>query len=460
MLQCWTRSDKAAAREADGESQQDSWLTAQLKFTRDQLDKKSSLCDQLAGELRRLQAELESKSSAQDGREEQCSPPRSPALPRSPARSPREQPLSPASRFLRVPSLDDSNFRRIEVQQLQQELAKERELHQEALRLLQAQREDRDHNVCELQQEMRDLGAGWEQREEDILSIQFSMVELQNRLKDQAALVAENADAFQIASEDLAEKEDDLEKASHRQQELLKEMNEVSGQLQAKVKQLSQELEGSKASYRALEQQTSSVVQRLEADRDVLSCELKRATAEDLQDVPDSAEEPETPRRKLAAAEAYIADLTMALERSRLLEHQDRGQEYRTSQAMSRTFARGGPNYAEETPSGFSFGEKHADLEEPDSGQTSLHVTPAVPSVLIAAEIDLGPPAGRATLTVAPWQTRSDFDSIVHEFLAHHRVKPVFEKALVHYLDDVEKQATTFPTLVTANISDIYNRYG
>ncbi|CAJ1376510.1 unnamed protein product [Effrenium voratum] len=59
-----------------------------------------------------------------------------------------------------------------------------------------------------LQEELRNLSDGLEAKEEEMLDIQFSMVELQNRCLDQGALVEENADAFQKASEELAEKEE------------------------------------------------------------------------------------------------------------------------------------------------------------------------------------------------------------------------------------------------------------
>merc|ERR1719282_441089 len=56
-MTCWTRSDKPERLDDD------SWLTQQLKRTRDQLDKKSKFCDQLAGELRRLETDLDARNS-------------------------------------------------------------------------------------------------------------------------------------------------------------------------------------------------------------------------------------------------------------------------------------------------------------------------------------------------------------------------------------------------------------
>lgn len=79
-------------------------------------------------------------------------------------------------------------------------------------------------------------------------------------------------------------------------------------------------------------------------------------------------------------------------------------------------------------------------------------------SVLIAVELDLG--TRNATLNVAPWQTVADFDCIVKDFLCEHQVRPIFASVLVQYLEDVEKDATTFPVSVQASIADIYSKYG
>ena len=74
---------------------------------------------------------------------------------------------------------------------------------------------------------------------------------------EKQALVVENADAFQKASEELAEKEEALENATARQQELMAQMNLVSSELQAQVLQLSRDLELSKASNERLQQHAS-----------------------------------------------------------------------------------------------------------------------------------------------------------------------------------------------------------
>lgn len=489
MFACFTRTDKLSA-EAD--PCQDAWLTEQLKFTRDQLDKKSSLCDQLAAELRQAQEQLEAKEKAQ-----------LPFVERVPA--PEEAPELSDGEDSKSPPLSPRPCRdlQLEVETLKDELLQEREAHRQTTILLEASKERHARKVTDLQQELKNVSAGLEQKEEDILSISFSMVELQNRLRDQGRLVMENADAFQIASEELADKEEDLEKAVARQQELLKEMNSVSSELEAKVAKLTQELDGSKASYQALQEQTCSVIRSLETHRDKLIEELQKTKLEAAAEISSlkqqlqafqgsrQASEDPTFADGLASAQAKISELSAKLELSRTLERQaaDKLKEYKDS---VQNIASGRPSFAEMPASlrspRVSFGSRRlclgedelasprsppardfsgssvpADEDNTPERQTSNDgpaVIPAVASVLIAVEIDLGPGIGRATLTVAPWQTRSDFDTIVTEFLSHHRVKPVFTQAVVHYLEDIEKQATTFPAMVQASLDEIYNHYG
>ncbi|CAE7539374.1 unnamed protein product [Symbiodinium sp. CCMP2456] len=232
VLACFTRTDKPA------EEKVDVWLTEQLKFTRDQLDKKSRQCEQLDAELRRL----------------------------------KEQRL--VVRPEELEALKESH--RQELERLSQELANERDLHQEASRLLQGQREQRDAKVQMLQEELRNLSDGLAQKEEDMLNIQFSMVELQNRCSDQGALVEENADAFQKASEELAEKEEALEQAIQRQQELRQQMSAASTALQGQVRQLSQELEHCQAAKSTAQ----SALSRLQDENASLAAQLLQANTE------------------------------------------------------------------------------------------------------------------------------------------------------------------------------------
>ncbi|OLQ07271.1 hypothetical protein AK812_SmicGene9378 [Symbiodinium microadriaticum] len=376
VLACFTRTDKPA------EEKVDVWLTEQLKFTRDQLDKKSRQCEQLDAELRRL----------------------------------KEQRL--VVRPEELEALKESH--RQELERLSQELANERDLHQEASRLLQGQREQRDAKVQMLQEELRNLSDGLAQKEEDMLNIQFSMVELQNRCSDQGALVEENADAFQKASEELAEKEEALEQAVQRQQELRQQMSAASTALQGQVRQLSQELEHCQAAKSTAQ----SALSRLQDENASLAAQLLQANTE-----------MESLRERLHEQEAAAVRRQTQLE-DEIQERAGAGSDRRSTPEPGADHGAGAaPSFCE--------------------------ATPLVPSVLIAAEIDLGPASsGRATLTVSPWQTSSDYNSVVKEFLAHHRVKPIFEKAVVLYLEDLERSATTFPLLVKASLTEIYSRYG
>jgi len=431
---------------------------------------------------------------------------------------------------------------------LRKSLATEKELHQETFRLLQAQRVAGDDQKSELQQELENLSLSLEQREEDMLSIQFEMASLQNQLSDRWKLVVENADAFQHASEELADKDEKLEDANKAHETLMAEFNNVSSKLQEKVAKLTQELDGSRAAYQALEEQTRSVVKRLEVDRDALSAELERVRLEngkevaDLQDMLKTCEAAgEQQRLKMEAmleqveaesaslktelevqlglqqsqgkaaaskieavvhetskqhdrqmrelqdhlaemterhevAEAQRIDLTQALERSRLLERQalEMAEEYKkileTHETSKQMIAKTG--FTTAAPLNEVSGDDDAVIEpdfkalkaqqstenmSPTGGVDLEHVV--MPSVLIAVELDLG--MGRsATLNIAPWQTRSDFDSAVHEFLDQQRVRPIFAPALVQYLEQVETEAVTFPAKVKAELMDVYSRYG
>ncbi|CAE7202083.1 unnamed protein product [Symbiodinium natans] len=81
-------------------------------------------------------------------------------------------------------------------------------------------RSGKNKEVQMLQEELRNLSDCLAQKEEDLLNLQFSTADLHNRCDDQGALVVENADAFQKASEELAEKDEALEHALQMQQAL------------------------------------------------------------------------------------------------------------------------------------------------------------------------------------------------------------------------------------------------
>lgn len=190
---------------------------------------------------------------------------------------------------------------------------------------------------------------------------------------------------------------------------------------------------------------------------------------------------------RLAWAEVQVSDLTAALERSRLCERQaiERAQEYRTSLELHLEFGAEGflaaappgnetplsplsvgtvtklaRGFSRRTVSGDDFDAWRGVSASVAAAGAEAADEVALPSVLIAVELDLGQRAGMATLRVAPWQTRSDFDAVVREFLGKHRVKPVFTEALVKYLEEVENQASTFPAYVKADLAELYSVYG
>lgn len=356
-MSCFVRADKPI--------DEDSWLTQQLKLTRDQLDKKSRFCEQLARELKRLEADLgkrneaaretrsllratnselqaaalagavaraehEEEATALRARAEAFQAGASASFAHSPRRSEaRAVNEGAAARALAAAAQAAALAAERDAEALRIELARERELHDEAVRLLKAQRDWASAEVDEVQQEMKTLSTGLEQKEEEMLSIQFDMVSLQNRLKDQTQLVISNAEAFQTAAEELADKDELLTQALKRQEELLEQINSMSEQLQTKVAHLSQELEGSRAAHKALEEQTRGAVDRLETDRDALAAELKRARVEanaqlaalrkELQHREAAAEEQrslleEEHRRALAASEEEAARIQAELE--------------------------------------------------------------------------------------------------------------------------------------------------
>jgi len=88
----------------------------------------------------------------------------------------------------------------------------------------------------------------------------------------------------------------------------------------------------------------------------------------------------------------------------------------------------------------------------------SASSSPKLPSLLIAVELDLGRTS--ATLSVALWQSCSDYPGIVAAFLQAHGVRPVFVGTLVRYLEEVEATAEILPVRLKANLADLHGRYG
>jgi len=559
---------------------------------------------------------------------------------------------------------------------LQQLLDQEREINDESARQLQVLRKEGSADAQALAQELEQLSGAMEEREEEMMDIQFSMAELQNRLKDQFVLVGENADAFQQASEELADKDEKLTKAVEEQEAMVASMNDITEKLQAKIQSLSTELENRKESYRTLEEQTGRLLKKVEEDRDSLASELTRLRAEDARDISDLRAEVErtqaaanvlatelqtskanaaalheewdsrlrqtvalsdaklreveaqaecreaelqeelrslTARHALSArnaqerervlmleknahaaaaqewssqlaqamqsasqqkaylegqlseerasnarmtvelngahegssrspskqppaqdaevmlkqradeceklrnlahvhalkarqdkeelqaligvekdragqfsaklsdtqeqvvaltyklnsAEAQVMELTASLDRSRLLERQalDRAQEYHSSLQLFREF--GHEDFMAAAPRAESMHDDSVVIDDfPIRREPSLvdgELRPAVPQVLMSVELDLGgrteKGGKKATLTIAPWQTRADFDQVVQTFLQENRVRPVFADSLVRYLEQLEADASTFPVRVSGSLGDIYNKY-
>mmetsp|Transcript_103190 Transcript_103190/g.205040 ORF Transcript_103190/g.205040 Transcript_103190/m.205040 type:complete len:633 (+) Transcript_103190:51-1949(+) len=599
MASCWLRS---------GKLDDDGWLSKQLKNTREQLDRKARLCDQLAHEVHALQSDLEARAGATRDLRKQLSAAnaelRAAAHSNAVERAAHsEQAMCGTSLQMEeevsrlreaLSQLDESHvmsrekalneaqaarelceaesrLKDVEMERVRDDWDRQKSLHEEAVRLLKGLQQTRAHEVNELSMELTSVSVGLEQKEDDILSIQFEMVDLQNQLRDQAQLVIENADAFQQASEELADKDEKLEVAAARQEQLLAQMSEVSLQLQEKVTQLTQELEGSRKAYHALDERTRLVVAGLESDRDALAVELARARTEAatqcaewreqlrsreaaaaevrealehklyaaqakaergfwelnrmlaLEEESGSVSEPSTvavdeildargamelsdmevallqrvaakrlatgkhssvchstqrtrdleeqlalTTENLVSAEAQVFDLAAALERSRLLERQaqERAQEYQAMLQMRQDFLVAAPREVGDHESTLGeVGLSQHDAAESDGNEHLPASTPgveglSVPSVLIAIELDLGQVAGTAVLSIAPWQTRSDFDAVVKDFLEENRVKPLFAGALVRFLEKVEREAEMFPAKVKANLAEVYSRYG
>jgi len=557
----------------------ENWLAQQLKRTRDQLDKKSTLCDELASELRKLEADLNDRDQTNAEVRGQLRAAtaelKSGLAAGGAARAieaigdDKDGVLKKSQETARAAEARAAQLAK-ENEELKEAVLRERELHDEAMRLLKAVRSRNDEDVTELQQELQDVASGLEQKEEEILSIQFDMVNLQSNLAEQVKLVSESAEAFKQASEELAQKDERLEQALEKEKELLARISSLQ-ELQEKVSKLFEELDGSRAANKALEEQMNAKVNDLQADRDGLAAELARlrgegvgasssssssaaaaggvvggavegankklidlvlssefmtnlgerlrtfpsprpaptsadggtaasslpheellswlredlgrrlamhcpcppsassrppASASDVQAAASCSEDEDSEHAdKLLRCEARINELTRALERSRLVERQalERAQEYRTSLALYREF--GHEDFLHAAPrssydGAFEIGDRQGSPncsfeDEIDSPSAEVDL----PCTLMAINLDLG--SGKtAILRVAPWHTRSDFEQVVSEFLAEHKVKPVFGPPLIRYLEQVEEEAFSFPLTVEANLGALYSQYG
>jgi hypothetical protein len=327
---CWTRDQKP---QDDG----DAWMAQQLRHMRDKLDIKNKLNDDLAMQLRKAERELEDFGDVRSSlaslnselrittaahdvareeasrlrqflkvEEEACKAARenaalllhegdrcdsaelehlqtlASALPKGMTVYELREAIDALSALPEDMTVEDlaqahqDALARIEA--LRVELEQEREVHNGTVQQLQRSRAQTDETVTELKM----ISDNLEQREEDFLTIQFEMVAWQNQFRDQVQLVMENADSFQWASEELADKDEKIEEAlvqlgeqKSKQDELLAQMNNMSEQLHSKVAELTQEREGGRAACKAVEEQMTTVVSRLEKERDDLAVELE-----------------------------------------------------------------------------------------------------------------------------------------------------------------------------------------
>ena len=168
---------------------------------------------------------------------------------------------------------------------------------------------------------------------------------------------------------------------------------------------------------------------------------------------------------RLQECESELVTATAALERSRLLERQavERAQEYRTRLEVLREF--GSDDFMQAQASSMvgpraegAVDDAEALQQQQAADELDRRMGSAMPDVLVAVELNLG--FKSATLSVAPWHTPADYGSLVGEFLSEHGVRHVFAEALVRYLEEVEDQATSFPFVVQAELSDVYSKYG
>jgi hypothetical protein len=133
--------------------------------------------------------------------------------------------------------------------------------------------------------------------------------------------------------------------------------------------------------------------------------------------------------------------------------HRQREAELEMSLALLREF--GQDSFMRPSPDPPSSSQENVSADNDVNAKLAEAV---MPSVLIAVDLDLG--MSTARLCVTPWQTGSDFEKIVKEFLEEHGVRPIFSAALVQYLLEVEENATSLPVFVSASLADLYSNYG
>jgi len=294
--------------------------------------------------------------------------------------------------------------------QLRVALREEEELHHCALHLLQQSNGDEEKN------EVETLSRGFEDQAADMLELQFEMVNMKNQFDAQTS------------------------------------------ELRSRIEELTSELECSKTRYVILQARSHSEIAAL---RDELA----------------------VAREEASSFVAKLEELEVELHRCRISEAEaiQKVQELQTTVKVLQEF--GQDDWLQGDLSRTRSDEEFLtplklELDSLDSCQDGAAVaTPpklemCVSSVagkdnpkglgwgetLISAEVDLG--LGVATLSVATWQLRSDFEAIVQQFLADNKVKPIFAEALVTYLEELEDNASSFPVVQQANLADLYCQYG
>ncbi|CAJ1376509.1 unnamed protein product [Effrenium voratum] len=176
-------------------------------------------------------------------------------------------------------------------------------------------------------------------------------------------------------------------------------------------------------------------------------------------------EEKEALRAELQQVRSQAAvDLQHAQERMRRQEVEAEEQRTLVQRDLQALMRQAAEEPAQEPAPGLALSRlgsaESAGLEGPGAFPAPGEVPRMVPSVLIAVEVDLGNAESCATLSISPWQTSSDYRAVVQDFLRSHRLNPAFEQAVVQYLQDLERHATTLPLTTKASMADIYSRYG
>ena len=107
-------------------------------------------------------------------------------------------------------------------------LQQERVLHKATRRLLHEQCLQNTAQAGKLQEEIQRVSGALEQKEEDLMVIQFDMADLQNRLTEQARTCEDSAKELKEGKAQLAERDKRLQAALGRQQEFTAQIEGAS----------------------------------------------------------------------------------------------------------------------------------------------------------------------------------------------------------------------------------------